>query len=152
MSAKPVHDGATVKGRATAVDGDTIDVGKVRIRLHGVDAPEAKQSCERNGREYNCGSTATLKLAELIATATVTCNALSRDRWNRTVARCFAEGQDLGQRMVQEGMAIAYRKYSTDYVADETLAQSLKLGIWSGTFTNPETWRSATVEKKNVRQ
>ena len=29
-------------GPARVIDGDTLDVGGVRIRLHGIDAPESK--------------------------------------------------------------------------------------------------------------
>ena len=57
---------AGVSGRARVVDGDTLDVGAVRVRLHGVDAPESRQSCVAGGRRWACGERATRALAERI--------------------------------------------------------------------------------------
>ena len=31
-----------IKGNAKVIDGDTIHIGKNKIRLHGIDAPEKK--------------------------------------------------------------------------------------------------------------
>ena len=39
----PAH--ADVTGKARVVDGDTIWIANTKIRLHGIDAPEAKQTC-----------------------------------------------------------------------------------------------------------
>jgi len=36
---------ADIIGSARVIDGDTMAIGKIRIRLYGIDAPEAKQSC-----------------------------------------------------------------------------------------------------------
>ena len=41
----PAH--ADITGKARVVDGDTIHIGDTKIRLHGIDAPEAKQACYR---------------------------------------------------------------------------------------------------------
>ena len=43
--------------------------------------------------------------------------------------------------MVRDGYAVAYRRYSMDYVADEEYARENKLGIWVGEFESPEKWR-----------
>ena len=71
------HRGATAKPQSPAgpnlsgipkiVDGDTIWIGETKIRLHGVDAPEAKQECYRvDGSPYRCGEAATDALRVLI--------------------------------------------------------------------------------------
>lgn len=52
----------TIVGRASVVDGDTIDIGKVRVRLQGVDAPERSQRCaDGGGNVYRCGKEARMK-------------------------------------------------------------------------------------------
>ena len=43
--------------------------------------------------------------------------------------------------MVREGYAVAYKRYSKDYVRDENYAKENKLGIWQGKFIRPEKWR-----------
>ena len=51
---------AELTGKPRIIDGDTIVIGDQRIRLHGIDTPEAKQTCQRqNGTEYRCGDMAT---------------------------------------------------------------------------------------------
>jgi endonuclease YncB( thermonuclease family) len=40
---------ADVYGPAVVTDGDTLKMGSERVRLFGIDAPEGKQSCERDG-------------------------------------------------------------------------------------------------------
>jgi endonuclease YncB( thermonuclease family) len=50
---------ATLRGTASAVDGDAIEVPGERTRLHGIDAPETAQTCKRrNGQEWQCGQQA----------------------------------------------------------------------------------------------
>lgn len=49
---------ADVVGLARVIDGDTIVIAGERIRLHGIDAPEMKQTCKtRKGKEQLCGHT-----------------------------------------------------------------------------------------------
>ncbi|RYG08363.1 MAG: thermonuclease family protein, partial [Caulobacteraceae bacterium] len=49
QSSMPV---APLIGRATVIDGDTLEIGSQRVRLWGVDAPEGRQSCMRDGQAY----------------------------------------------------------------------------------------------------
>ena len=43
--------------------------------------------------------------------------------------------------MVRNGYAVAYRRYSKDYIEDEEYAKKNKIGLWSGNFIHPEKWR-----------
>ena len=49
---------ADVAGVASVIDGDTIEVHGQRIRLHGIDAPESRQLCRRDGKPWQCGKDA----------------------------------------------------------------------------------------------
>ena len=77
-----------IVGRADVVDGDTIDIGKVRIRLDGVDAPESWQTChDAGGKLYRCGARAAEALDALLAASRPTrCRQVDTDRYGRVVA------------------------------------------------------------------
>ncbi len=132
---------ADVAGVASVIDGDTIEVHGQRIRLHGIDAPESRQLCRLDGKLWQCGKDATNALADKIARRPVTCEDLGRDRYKRIIARCTVVGEDLEKWMVANGWAIAYRRYSLDYVDEEADAQAARRGIWAGAFVKPWEWR-----------
>lgn len=129
-------------GPARVIDGDTIDVGGMRIRLWGIDAPESKQMCERQGAAYACGHEATAHLRALVAGAAVACEPRVKDRYGRTVAICRVGLVDVGAAMVRDGWALAFVRYSVDYVAQEQEARLAGRGMWAGIFTFPWQWRA----------
>ncbi len=129
-----------VVGVASVIDGDTLEIHDQRIRLHGIDAPESGQSCEKDGRQYRCGQQAALALADKIGRAPIRCEQLDIDRYKRIVAVCRLGAEDLNGWMVRQGWAIAYRQYSRDYVDDESAAQVAKAGKWVGRFIEPSKW------------
>jgi len=129
-------------GLSVITDGDTIKISNNKIRLHGIDAPEKKQKCLKNAKEYNCGVAATKALVKKISKNMVKCQIQkNKDRYNRFIGVCFVEQEDLNKWMVRNGHAVAYRRYSKDYILDEDFAKINKLGLWSGTFLKPEKWR-----------
>ncbi len=130
-----------VTGKPRIIDGDTIEISSERIRLHGIDAPESKQKCTAGGKEWACGQEATFALAQFIETHWVTCKGDKRDRYGRIIAVCFVGSHDLNAMMVREGWALAYRRYSMDYVDEENEARSNHIGIWRGEFMPPWAWR-----------
>ncbi len=121
---------ADVAGVASVIDGDTIEVHGQQIRLHGIDAPESRQLCRPDGKPWQCGKDAANALADKIARRPVTCEDMGRDRYKRIIARCTVAGEDLGEWMVQQGLALAYRRYSLDYVDEEAEAQAARYLGW----------------------
>ena len=126
------------------VDGDTIRLGKVKVRLHGIDAPEADQTCRNaKGEAYPCGKRATSVLI-LRAAAGVSCEPAGdeQDRYGRMIATCYAvDGTNINAYMVRSGHALAYRKYSEKYVSQEERARAGRRGIHRGAFVAPWNWR-----------
>ena len=98
-----------IAGRASIIDGDTLEIHGTRIRLHGIDAPESGQSCFEGRKQYRCGQRAALALANKIGRGTVSCTPKDRDRYGRVVAVCYSRGEDLNAWMVSQGWALAYR-------------------------------------------
>lgn len=123
-------------------DGDTFSIGGKRIRLYGIDAPEGRQMCRRDGVDWACGAAAARQLRGLIADRPVHCRTIETDSFGRAVAVCHAGGVELNRAMVRYGWAVAFRRYSQDYVADELQARSARLGIWRSQFVQPEEWRA----------
>ncbi len=132
---------ADVAGVASVIDGDTLEIHGQRIRLHGIDAPESQQLCRLDGKSWQCGEVAANALADKIARRSVTCEDLGRDRYKRIIARCAVAGEDIGAWMVSQGLALAYRRYSRDYVDQEAEAQAARRGIWASEFVKPWEWR-----------
>jgi endonuclease YncB( thermonuclease family) len=127
----------TVEGAARVVDGDTIEIREQRIRMWGIDAPELAQRCTEDGHLYPCGLDASQALRKRIGRKPVSCVRRDTDRYGRMVALCRADGIDLSRWMVQQGQAIAFRRYSLDYVEDEDRAREARVGLWAGEFQDP---------------
>ena len=66
----------------------------------------------------------------------------ARDRYGRLLAVCYAGVESINERIVREGWALAFRRYSTDYVQAEAVAKRAGAGIWRGEFTPPWEWRA----------
>ncbi len=130
-----------VAGIPNVIDGDTIEIHDQRIPLHGIDAPESRQLCRLDGKPWQCGKDAANALAEKIARRPMTCEDLGRNRYKRIIARCTVAGEDLGEWLVRQGLALAYRRYAMDHVDEEVDAQAARRGILAGEFVKPWEWR-----------
>jgi endonuclease YncB( thermonuclease family) len=142
-----IHE-TTLSGHADVIDGDSLRIGDVEVRLFGIDAPESDQICRDDRQQpYKCGLLATSALEQMIGDLPVTCYVMSGDRYGRTVAICEVNGRDLGEALVRQGMAVAYRHYSVRYVEAEEEARRDHRGLWAGQFDNPAEWRHRQIQK-----
>lgn len=133
-----------ISGRASVTDGDSLEIRGERIRLHGIDAVEARQQCrDRNGRSWPCGRRAAFALEELIDGRHVACTVRDRDNYGRIVAQCKVGDLDLAAEMVSLGYAIVLRRYGREYVPIEDRARDARVGIWDGEFERPGAWRAS---------
>lgn len=139
--------GADITGRATVIAGDSLEIGRERIRLFGIDAPEGKQDCRRNGEAWRCGEDAADKLRSLVRGATLRCTPRDTDEYGRSVSVCHNGNIDINAEMVRAGLAVAYRRYSSAYVDQENEARAAKRGLWSGEFTPPAEFRRESREQ-----
>ncbi len=131
----------TINGKPRIIDGDTIHIKSKKIRLHGIDAPETKQTCKINDEVWFCGKQSTKELKNLINKQEVKCITNDVDIYNRFVAICYVNEININQWMVKSGWAIAYRYYSTDYIIEEKYARDNELGIWKSEFLKPYAYR-----------
>ena len=135
----------TIVGNPEILDGDTFYFVRrgERVRLEGVDAPEAQQNCfDAVGKQYSCGQSAREALRGFIGSRPVRCKGKQRGRYGRLIVVCFdADGTDLNEWLVSQGWALAYRRYSKRYIPREETARQGRRGIWAGRFTKPWQWR-----------
>jgi endonuclease YncB( thermonuclease family) len=133
-------------GRASVVDGDTIEIHGERIRFNGIDAPETSQTCVDGRRQkYRCGARAAEALAEFLSRSLPTrCEFVERDRYGRFVGNCFrADGASVQEWLVVNGYALDWPRYSAGaYAGQQEIAKSKKRGMWEGTFQPPWEWRA----------
>ena len=128
------------------VDGDTIHLNGEKIRFTGIDTPELKQTCLKEGIQNPCGVTAKQILIGKIGNNNVKCISEGKDQYKRTLAECFVNNESLSSYLVRSGYAFAYRRYSKKFISDEDHARINKIGMWSMEFDYPWDYRKS---KKN---
>ena len=122
-------------------DGDTIKINGEKIRFSGIDTPELKQICVKDGVKNSCGIKAKQILIDKISNNKVNCISEGKDQYKRTLAECFVNNESLSIYLVKSGYAFAYRKYSKKFIKDEDYARIKKIGMWSMKFEYPWDYR-----------
>ena len=133
-------DREEIFGMASVVDGDTLDIRGERIRLDGVDAPESRQLCQRDGKPWRCGQAAAMWLADRLQSVNVRCRINSFDRWGRKVGTCYVAESDINGELVRSGMAWAFVRYSRRYEAEEAEARADGRGIFAANVVTEAPW------------
>lgn len=139
---------ADLVGYAKVIDGDTVEIAGESIRLHGIDAPESGQYCVVDGFPYPCGVMATAWLVDRTLGREIRCQLRTQDRYGRPVAICFVDGKSLNEMIVTAGWAVAFRRYSREFVTQEAEARLQRKGIWRGPFVFPVAWRRGDREPR----
>jgi len=137
-----------ITGVATVRDGDTVEIHGQPIRLYGIDAPEGRQVCRRDGRDWRCGQAAAHALADHIGRRPLTCQPRDTDRYGRPVAVCRVAGEDIGAWLVREGWALNFDP-KRRFKVDQDEAQEHRRGLWKGCFVAPwdlRNWRKSSAK------
>lgn len=141
-----VSDPSSLVGRASVIDGDTIEIHGERVRLNGIDAPEAAQACgDRSDKHYRCGARAADALANLLKASSPTrCDFVERDQYGRFVGDCYrADGASVQAAMVRSGWALDWPRYSGGaFAGEQEAAKRERAGLWAGEFQPPWEWRA----------
>ena len=129
------------------IDGNTLQIGNVIYRLHGIDAPEPGQRCNLpNGKTWRCGDEATKALVALIEGREVGCETKFEDEFGRVIAVCRVGEVELNEILVRQGNAWAFRRFSIDYALAEELAKEAGIGIWQAPTQTAEEYRKSRWE------
>ena len=107
-------------GNVTKVrDGDTIEVGKIPIRLNGVSAPELKEPLGPHSKAF---------MVDLVMGKRVRCELNGTKTYDRFVGTCYRNGRDIGVAVIEAGLALDCPRYSGGrYKAVETEAARLRI-------------------------
>jgi micrococcal nuclease len=113
----------------SVTDGDTIVVLKedktsVKIRLEGIDCPEAKQ---------DFGTKAKQATSQLCFGKNVTVVKSGEDRYGRTLAMVYVGKLCVNEELIRQGLAWHFKKYNKDpeLARLENEARTAKIGLWS---------------------
>ncbi len=111
--------GQTIEGKARVIDGDTIVVSGVKVRLNGVDAMEL-------GTE--AGQQAKAAMSKIVDRQTVTCELNGERSYDRMIGVCYANGNDVAAVLIANGYALDCARYSGGrYKKYETTAARSRL-------------------------
>lgn len=137
----------TLLAEVKVIGADDLTVNQKRIRLFGIDSPEYDQVCrDKNKKKYNCGAAAQNYLQKIVTSQT-TCQKKGIDKYDRILAVCYTGEMNINAQMVKQGWAVAYTRYSSDYVKEQNFAKQNKLGLWQGSFEIPEDFRIKNYKK-----
>ncbi len=145
---------------ANAIDGETLFIKGIEVSLFGIDAVESDQICQNQlGQDYPCGSRATQALQELVQKDQIVCLPIVSINERRLLAFCelvsedtpkrgrdFMQGyrpNNLSRLMIVNGHAIGIGAGAEAYNEEQVEAQTLRKGIWQGSFVPPRLWRSS---------
>jgi endonuclease YncB( thermonuclease family) len=137
---------ATIAGRASVIDGDTIDIHDERIRILDIDAPELDQTCflRAGADKWPCGQRAAHALLEWISQYSVTCETAGTDNAGRWLAHCNVATVSIATWMAGNGWAMPNQDCQCAEVRDASAhAEQANAGIWAGEFQMPWEWRRA---------
>jgi len=96
------------------VDGDTLWLSGEKIRLEGFDTPEISQP--QCSREKRLGNQATDRLAALLNGSDWTLTRSGeKDRYDRTLGTITIAGRDVGDTLVDEGLAHDWKGHKVSW-------------------------------------
>lgn len=117
-------------------DAGTLEAGllptdTVLIRLEGIDAREADETCKKeNGASWPCGAKARAALIRFIRSRAVTCTLPQGGETKDFAARCSVVGQDLSTWLVRQGWATPQKGAEPELAKALDAAKTERLGLW----------------------
>jgi len=117
-------------------DAGTLEAGllptdTVLIRLEGIDAREADETCKKeNGASWPCGAKARAALIRFIRSCAVTCTLPQGGETKDFAARCSVIGQDLSIWLVRQGWATLQNGAEPELAKALDAAKTERLGFW----------------------
>ncbi len=118
----------------------------MKVRLHGIDAPETGQAF---------GTVSRKALGDLIQGKTVEIEEVDRDRYGRVVAKVRVGGVYVNREQVANGHAWRYVQYDKrgEFTQVEQAARAARKGLWADAHPVPPwEWRKSEKERKGSKR
>jgi endonuclease YncB( thermonuclease family) len=147
LPALPFASAETVSGRASVIAADLLRIGDRKVRLEGIEPPDANQRCLRpgarpGGRTWPCGQDAREAMQRLVQGQQVTCKVGGKDKAGSVSGRCRVKDADLGEMLVKAGNVFADAGLMALYRGAEDAAKASKSGLWNSPEPErPAIWR-----------
>ena len=104
LATPTLADETILTGTVTKVrDGDTIEVGKIPIRLNGVSAPELDEPLGQQSKQF---------MHDLVMGKPVRCEMTGAKTYDRFVGTCYLGGKDIGISVIEAGLALDCPRFS----------------------------------------
>ena len=101
---------------ASVVDGDTMYVGQLKYRLCGIDTPAHGYPGYHQAIDYLHSLVRGKTIKCILVGQGTPCDGRSKPRnYDRIIAQCFVDGEDLAAEMVRAGYARDWPKFSGGY-------------------------------------
>lgn len=120
----------TITGRATVVDGETLEIRGQRVRLIGLAQVADEHVCTRTDDErWSCGPRALNALEAFLEESIVSCVVREQDALGRALGTCTAGGTDVSLWLIRGGLAMA-GPANARYLKAQEEARTAKRGMW----------------------
>lgn len=144
LTGRPAEAGDLIEGSATVIDGSTLAIGGVPVKLSGIVAPAPDTTCwDAHEAPYTCGRQVAAELTAHIGTGGLTCARSGRSDDRSVVAVCRMGAEDLGDWMIARGYAIPTSDAPASYKKAADRAWGQRVGLWAGIFDDPTSWQRA---------
>lgn len=136
-------DNGNVVTLASVIDGDTVRVAQegqqpASIRILGIKAFEANIAKDVVA-PYGQAAVDTLQRLMANKPVRVLLHSTPKDRYGRYIATLYVDDQDIGLRLVKEGLAMVYTVYPfpamSFYLQEQELARAGRRGLWANAET-----------------
>ena len=139
------------RGRIVGItDGDTLTflegTTPLKVRLHGVDAPEMGQAYGRKAKQA---------LSAIAHGKSAVLHSTGSDRYGRITGTVLVDGRSVGLQLIEQGLAHWYSKYSGDRTLRdaEKAARAARRGLWSQTHVQtPAEWRAGRKRARALKR
>jgi len=142
----------TLEGEAEVIRPYVFNLAGHEVYLRGIDSVEIGQICVVGRLQWECWAAALRELQTILAEGRAVCSiVVGPTEDNRVIAECSVNGEDVGERFLRSGFAIAIPAEMPRYIPVEDDARHAGRGLWQSHFAPPSIWRGLPATPRSNR-